>query len=69
MLRNITDEDCLQRNTGVKQGKFQKLANELNRPWRAMQKRKQVAGQAVWSWRFARTFAAATHLQSALQVA
>ncbi len=45
MLRNITDKDCLQRITGVKPEKFQKLGNRLNRAWGAAQKRKCVTGR------------------------
>ena len=44
MLQNI-GEDCLQRMTGVKYGSFKKLVSRLNRPWRAVQRRKRVAGR------------------------
>ena len=44
MLQNI-GEDCLQRMTGVKYESFKKLVIRLNRPWRAVQKRKHIAGR------------------------
>ena len=45
MLRNITNRDCLQRITGVKYENFQKFVSRLNRSWRAVQRRKLVAGR------------------------
>ena len=57
MLRNITNRDCLQRITGVKYENFQKFVSRLNRSWRAVQRRKLVAGVA-------RTFAVAADLLS-----
>ena len=45
MLRNITNKDCLQRMTGVKYENFQKFVSRLNRSWRAVQRRKLVAGR------------------------
>lgn len=45
MLRNITRRDCLQRIAGIKYESFKKLVSRLNRPWRAAQRRKRVAGR------------------------
>ena len=45
LIQNLTNKDCLQRITGVKTEKFQKLVNRLNRAWGAAQKRKRVSGR------------------------
>ena len=45
LINTLTRGDYLCRITGVKYEKFQKLVNRLNRAWRAVQKRKQVAGR------------------------
>ena len=41
----LSKRNCLQRITGVKPEKFEKLMKQLKSAWRAAQRRKQVAGR------------------------
>ena len=41
----LTREDCLQRISGVKPEKFEKMIKALKSAWIAAQKRKRVAGR------------------------
>ena len=45
LINVLTKKNYLLRITGVKHEKFEKITNRLKPAWRAIQKRKQVAGR------------------------
>ena len=64
MLRNITRRDCLQRITGVKPEKFQKIGQPAQSHMESDSEAQTCCGTSVWDRRLARTFAVAADLLS-----